>query len=195
MAKLWLKVSLASVLILGCFSCSSEDETEVAPEPVVQAEAYPLAFEKIVIDADAQGPAFSTVTDINGDGKLDVVVTKFGVVQLPDLPKGQVTAYLQGETLEDWTATPIFDQSAGIYWPNDVEMHDIDGDGDVDVLAALFHGDAIVWFENVNGDGLSWIGHNISLSASSAFSCFAIDVDGDGDVDALAALAGANTIA
>ena len=122
-----LKFSLACVLALGAYACSSDEPTEEAtPNPTVEVESYPLAFERIVVDDDAQGPAFSTITDINGDGKLDIVVTKFGVVRLPDLPSSGDR--LSSCEMRDWTPT-LFRRVRRHLQPY-VEMHDIDGDGD-----------------------------------------------------------------
>ncbi|KAH8054319.1 calcium ion binding protein [Aureococcus anophagefferens] len=67
---------------------------------------------------------------------------------------------------------------------NSVFAIDVDGDGDVDALAA-FAADTVVWYENDGSQ--SFTEHIISWLADDAASVFAIDVDGDGDVDALSA--------
>ena len=80
-------------------------------------------------------------------------------------------------------------------WPTAPRAADMDGDGDLDVLAGFTDSDAIAWYENALGDGTVWTEHEISLAASDPRSVFAADLDGDGDADVVAALAGEDTIA
>jgi len=64
---------------------------------------------------------------------------------------------------------------------------DIDGDGDVDILASLYGNNEIVWFENIDGIG-SFSTKKIittNVNANSAWSVCAVDIDGDGDIDVL----------
>ena len=57
-----------------------------------------------------------------------------------------------------------------------VSAADVDGDGDMDVLAG--HNN-IAWYENDGSE--SFTTHTISTSAAS--SIYAVDLDGDGDMD------------
>ena len=66
---------------------------------------------------------------------------------------------------------------------------DIDGDGNLDVLATANTADDITWWEN-NLDGVTspvWIEHTIDGSFDGARSAYAIDLDDDGDMDVLGA--------
>ena len=70
---------------------------------------------------------------------------------------------------------------------------DVDGDGDIDVLAAVNSGDTVAWYENDGSE--SFAERSIDDDADGPVSVFAIDVDGDGDVDALAAVWDENAVA
>lgn len=63
---------------------------------------------------------------------------------------------------------------------------DLDGDGDTDTLVNSSDG-SITWYENVNGDGVTWTPNVITTDAVGADVVFATDVDGDSDADVLAA--------
>lgn len=108
---------------------------------------------------------------------------------------GPAGAALDGE-VEDYavTITPpaagsgvfggqtwVSDSADGFY---SLSAADIDGDGDLDVLAAASDGDEIIWYENTSN--LNFTPHTISDSANGAGSVSAVDLDGDGDVDVLA---------
>jgi hypothetical protein len=64
-----------------------------------------------------------------------------------------------------------------------VYSEDIDGDGDMDVLAAS--DDDISWWENLDGLGTSWIEHSIRTGYLGACCVYSEDVDNDGDKDVL----------
>jgi hypothetical protein len=129
------------------------------------------------------------LADIDGDSRLDVVVS---------------------EENQDW------DYNARIYWfrapenaddgvwvrntvallrsVNSMDVADLDGDGDVDVVAAEHtdqkHEEAApnnltAWFENPGGAG-RWVAHPIDISnRSSHLGTRLRDLDGDGDLDAV----------
>ncbi|MBW2535221.1 MAG: VCBS repeat-containing protein, partial [Deltaproteobacteria bacterium] len=63
-------------------------------------------------------------------------------------------------------------------WPAD-----IDGDGDLDVVAIDYSNSDILWYENVNGDGSSWQQMTIEPSQVGLSSVTAADMDRDGDLD------------
>ena len=178
---------------LGCADSGTTD-----PEPTTNPSIQPnaLAFDRTVMDANANGPAFVTVDDLNGDGKYDLIVSKFGQVDMATftIPNGEVTAYLQGDSLTDWTTLDIVTEEDGIIWPNDVTLYDIDSDGDLDAVVpggflacAFIPGGtpcgSLQWFENTGNDFV----HTIIEFGAELFFHVGIfeDIDGDGIKDLL----------
>jgi hypothetical protein len=64
----------------------------------------------------------------------------------------------------------------------DVEVYDLDGDGDLDVLFASWVDNKVAWIEN-NGEGNYDEHHLISLTTADPQNVIAADLDGDGDLD------------
>ena len=71
----------------------------------------------------------------------------------------------------------------------------MDGDGDMDILAASFQDDTIAWYENNGAADPTWAASDIATSADAAYSVFAADMDGDGDMDIISASLNDNAIA
>lgn len=77
-----------------------------------------------------------------------------------------------------------------------IHAADVDGDGDVDILAASANDNTIALYENVgSGQAQTFVRLIISRSARRPLSVFAADVDSDGDLDILSASFTDNTIA
>jgi hypothetical protein len=70
-----------------------------------------------------------------------------------------------------------------------VTVADVDGDGDLDAIAASSDDDTVAWFENLDGAGGSWTEHPVSTTVDGASAVIAVDLDADGDVDLASAAA------
>ncbi|MCP5120700.1 MAG: hypothetical protein GY953_58650, partial [bacterium] len=87
----------------------------------------------------------------------------------------------------------IIDDSAGELWS--VAPADLDGDGDIDLLAGAISTREVVWWENQGGQPPSWLKHSAGGGLLTPYSVFAADLDGDMHVDILSADCRADTIA
>lgn len=63
---------------------------------------------------------------------------------------------------------------------------DVDGDGDLDIVAAIDQQSSAVWYENLDGHGGYSSRKLISSSLLACRSVFAADIDNDGDLDVVA---------
>ena len=111
--------------------------------------------------------------DINGDGDMDVLGASVNADDIIwwENEDGLGTSWI-AHTVDNYFYAASF-----------VYSEDIDNDGDMDVLGASFHLDAIAWWENTDGSGTSWIKHTVDSDFDAASSAFAVDIDGDGDID------------
>lgn len=62
---------------------------------------------------------------------------------------------------------------------------DLDGDGDMDLIAATQGDDKISWYENTDGQGTFGQQNIITTNADGVISIFSTDLDGDNDMDIL----------
>ena len=112
--------------------------------------------------------------DLDSDGDIDLAVAQFGYTQ------GKVRWY---ENLGNWNFEPhtLIDRSGAIHSP----IVDLDGDGDLDIVALLSQEwETVVGFIN-DGDGsfMPIILHDVADADFSSSGICISDLDSDGDAD------------
>ena len=65
---------------------------------------------------------------------------------------------------------------------------DLDGDGDMDIIAGAERNNTIAWYENKRGNPTTFVEHILSNTATGIHAIVAGDADHDGDMDVFAAL-------
>ena len=152
-----------------------------------------MEFERTAVDAGVCGPAWLDAADLDGDGALELVVSRFGVQTGTSVPNGAIEAYdLEGDT---WSPSTVLPEDEGVKWPNGAEPLDLDDDGDLDLLVGSgfltcqlvpWTADCggLTWYEN----GAGWARHDIVAPGADGFFHRALrtDVDGDGRLDLVA---------
>lgn len=128
-------------------------------------------------EVDGDYPDRVAVGDLNGDGRVDVVVTE---------EEQAVTAtaktYWFEAPADPITGTWIRHTLAQQYTTNSLDLHDIDGDGDLDVILAEDRGDQKLAIWDNDGVG-NFIERVVDTGKESHLGARVADLDGDGDAE------------
>lgn len=130
-------------------------------------------FERRVFAEQAAGAHDVLTADLDGDGRLDVLMmgderTELNALRWFSIPPNPA---------EPWPAHHIGPSIHGALLP--AAVADVDGDGDLDVIRAN------IWFENRDGKGRNWLAHdNIPFGRKGPYGvcvrAAVVDLDGDG---------------
>ncbi|MDE0920398.1 MAG: FG-GAP-like repeat-containing protein [Arenicellales bacterium] len=137
------------------------------------------------IATTANGAADVVVRDMDGDGDLDIVSASSA---------DNTIAWYEndGAANPSWSAANIATSAGGAY---SVDVADMDGDGDLDIVSASDTDNTIAWYENDGAADPSWSATDIATSAEGARGVSVADMDGDGDIDIVSASRDDDTIA
>ena len=130
-----------------------------------------------MIEAESQYRPASVAADLDGDGDLDIISSRYGGLDWFENTAGSYQQHaITGANAEEWSYLTA------------IEPVDFDGDGDVDIVAGGRYGNHIFWFENEDSDKTTFHGHLVSDAASEVQSLTTADIDGDADLDVVVAL-------
>ena len=124
---------------------------------------------------NATGAAFVNIADVDKDGLNDIILSAWGKKEITTSMKGTVSVLRNNFTgdlgQDNWQEDVIFSKKENVCFPNEVNITDVDGDGDNDAivpsgfLACLANPlvksnqYGLVWFEKTNTG--SWKRHDI----------------------------------
>ena len=91
--------------------------------------------------------------DMDRDGDIDLVAASYS---------GQVMWYRNNGPGTSWNERVIA-SNTGVNF-SALAVGDFDADGDPDVAASTYTQGEMLWFENLNGLGASWLSHNVDVS-------------------------------
>jgi hypothetical protein len=145
----------------------------------------PIVWSKQIIDGGFQGAISVYAADLDGDGDEDVLGASAGGNEIAVWRNdgGDPIAWTKQIVVEEFT------------FAHEVYAHDLDSDGDNDILAASTQLNAIAWWRNDGGAPLAWTMQTIDSSFSQAKSVRVADFDGDGYQDIVGAALEANEVA
>lgn len=129
-------------------------------------------------------PEAVVAADIDLDGDMDLITANNALV-----PNGSITVYrnLGGGFM------PVNTYSLGVSGANSIAVHDMDGDGDLDVVVGSKTSSRICIFYNVGNGQFTMTPATLVVPAQPEIVIVA-DVDADGDLDILSGNGSANTI-
>jgi FG-GAP-like repeat/Secretion system C-terminal sorting domain/Kre9/KNH-like N-terminal Ig-like domain len=131
-------------------------------------------FESVVIENDFDEVRRVRSGDIDGDGDLDIV-------SCASLDEGSVAWWESQNLATEFVYHSVDSLFSGAY---SVDIHDMDGDGDQDIVSAAVLADDVVWFEN-DGSG-EFIKNEVDTNLNAATDAVAVDVDSNGMMDIIA---------
>ncbi len=138
-------------------------------------DGYGSEWGRFVIDPYFDGAAGVCSEDIDGNGSMDVVGSAVHASQMAWWSNDDGTGLV-------WTKHVIDSDYADA---TRVASADMDGDGDMDVLAASWWRDEVSWWENTDGVGETWTKWIIDYGLLGTREVVPCDVDGDGYMDVM----------
>ncbi|WP_054027707.1 FG-GAP repeat domain-containing protein [Bacillus sp. FJAT-28004] len=125
-------------------------------------------FRKIIISKEIAGHGMG-FADVNGDGRMDIVLSG-GWLEQPMDPQ------------KEWTFHPEF-SLGGTSIP--MLGHDVTGNGLCDIIYGMAHDYGLHWLEQgVDESGnRTWTKHDIDMSGSQFHDMQLVDIDNDGELE------------
>ena len=134
----------------------------------------PIVWDKQIIRSNYTGAHGIHSADLDDDGDIDVIGAAMNL--------GDVTIWWnEGGDPISWSEQVVAGNFNGAGY---VYSHDIDGDGDLDIVGSSWGSGGIAWWQN-GGGGNTWTKHTIIQGVGQTSSVYADDIDGDGDIDIL----------
>ncbi len=123
------------------------------------------------------GPSTVAISDIDGDGKNDIVVTNYTSYTITVFRNTNSSGSISSSYFTSSTySTP--------YYPNFIKIDDIDGDGRKDILTSNYGSNNISIFRNTSTSGTISLATRLDYTTGSGTSCTQgsaiVDLDGDG---------------
>jgi hypothetical protein len=147
--------------------------------------AHPPGWTPHVIDDAVPGAHDLTGRDLDLDGDTDIIAVSY---------ENDQVAWWENDGGDPitWTKHMIDDDYD---YPTKVDVADLDGDGDRDVVSSGWLAEEIAWWRNDGGDPPRWTRHVIADGFTGSHWAQAADVDGDGRTDVLGAAMDLGTVA
>ena len=143
------------------------------------------SFTRIVVSTTQNRPRDVRADDLDDDGDLDIVVASTNEDKIVWLRNN-------GAFNPTFTEQIIAD---GIDGPQAIDVVDLDGDGDLDVVCAAISDDLIAWFESDGASTPTFTQWTIELDANGALGIDWADFNNDGAPDLVSAWANASRVA
>jgi hypothetical protein len=127
---------------------------------------------------EADWPDRSEAGDLNGDGRVDIIVTEENSGKAPDALACWWEQPASGATTADWPRHTITTQ----FTMNSLDVADMDQDGDIDLILAEHRGTKRIaaWVNDGRG---RFVERRVGQGQEGHLGGRAVDLDGDGDLD------------